>query len=181
MNWRFAIPLAAFAALCVVFAVGLWNTTPRDPALDAPRPLPAFSLPAVRAGAPGFSRTDLNGQVALINVFASWCPQCAVEQPLLMKIAAEKRAPLYGVAWVDGPGKPAQWLDQHGNPYLRVGEDADGALGVELGVTGAPETFVIDKQGRVRHRYIGPITEEAWRLTFAPLIAQLETEDAVTN
>lgn len=181
MNWRSVVPLAAFAALCVVFAVGLWNTTPRDAALDAPRDLPAFDLPGVREGQPGFAKTDLGGQVALINVFASWCPQCTVEHPLLMQIAAEKRAPLYGVAWVDGPGKAAQWLDRHGDPYLLKGEDADGALGVELGVTGAPETFIVDKQGRVRHRYIGPITEEAWRTTFAPMIAQLEAEGAATN
>ncbi|MDX2234090.1 MAG: DsbE family thiol:disulfide interchange protein [Hyphomonadaceae bacterium] len=181
MNWRFAIPLAAFAALCAVFAIGLWNTTPRDPALDAPRALPAFDLPAVRTGQPGLAREDLAGQVSLVNVFASWCPSCVVEHPFLMQIAAEQRAPLYGVAWVDGPGKAAAWLDRHGNPYLRTGEDADGALGVELGVTGAPETFVIDRQGRVRHRFVGPLTEESWQSTIAPLIAQLEAEAPMTN
>ena len=176
MNWRFAVPLAAFAALCVVFAIGLWNTTPREAALDAPRPLPAFELPAVNPGAPGFTKTDLNGQVALINIFASWCPQCAVEQPMLMEIAAQKETPIYGVAWIDGPGKAEQWLKRYGDPYVLSGEDAGGALGVDLGVTGAPETFVIDKAGRVRHRYIGPITQEAWETTLKPMIAQLEAE-----
>lgn len=181
MNWRAAIPLAAFAALCAVFAIGLWNTTPRDAALDAPRPLPAFELPAVREGEPGFAKTDLKGQVALVNIFASWCPSCVIEHPFLMRIAAENRAKLYGVAWVDGPGKAAAWLDRHGDPYLLKGEDAGGTLGAELGVTGAPETFVIDKQGRVRHRFVGPITQESWDSTLAPMIAQLEAEGAVTN
>ena len=177
MNVRFAIPLAAFAALVAVFAVGLWQTTPRDPRLDAPRPLPAFALPAVRADAPGFAKVDLGGKVALINVFASWCPSCAVEQPVLMRLAGQG-APIYGVAWVDAPGKAADWLDRHGDPYVRTGEDASGTLGADLGVTGAPETFLIDKQGRVRHRYIGPITEEAWATTLAPMLAQLEAEGA---
>ena len=181
MNWRFAIPLAAFAALVVIFAVGLWKDTPKDARLDAPRPLPAFNLPAVRADEPGFAKIDLGGKVALINVFASWCPSCAVEQPILMQLAREGAAPIYGVAWVDAPGKAAEWLDRHGDPYVRTGEDADGRLGVDLGVTGAPETFVIDRQGRVRHRYVGPITPEAWEGTLKPMIAQLEAEGAATN
>lgn len=176
MNWRFAVPLAAFAALVVVFAIGLWNTAPREAALDAPRPLPAFDLPAVNTGAPGFRKADLGGKVALINIFASWCPQCAVEQPMLMQIAAAKQTPIYGVAWIDGPGRAEQWLKRHGDPYVLSGEDAGGALGVDLGVTGAPETFVIDKAGRVRHRYIGPITQAAWDNELAPMIAQLEAE-----
>jgi cytochrome c biogenesis protein CcmG/thiol:disulfide interchange protein DsbE len=181
MNWRFAIPLAAFAALVVLFGIGLWKDAPREAALDAPRALPAFNLPPVREGEAGFAKVDLGGEVALVNIFASWCPSCAVEQPLLMRLSAEKAARIYGVAWVDGPGKAAAWLDRHGDPYVRKGEDASGTLGAELGVTGAPETFVIDKQGRVRHRYVGPITEEAWATTLQPMLAQLEAEGAPTN
>lgn len=181
MNWRFAIPLAAFLGLVALFGVGLWKDAPRDSALDAPRPLPAFDLPAVREGAPGLKNADFAGQVALVNIFASWCPSCLIEHPFLMKLSAEKQARIYGVAWVDGPGKAAEWLDRHGDPYLRTGEDAGGALGADLGVTGAPETFVIDKQGRIRHRFVGPITEEAWATKLAPMIAQLEAEGAPTN
>jgi cytochrome c biogenesis protein CcmG, thiol:disulfide interchange protein DsbE len=181
MNWRSAIPLAAFAALCVVFAVGLWNTQPREGALDATRPMPTFDLPAVREGEPRFANADLGGKVALVNIFASWCPSCLVEHPFLMRLSAEGAVPIYGVAWVDGPGKAAAWLDRHGDPYLKEGEDAGGQLGVELGVTGAPETFVIDKQGRIRHRFVGPITQASWDETLAPLIAQLEAEGAATN
>lgn len=176
MNLRAVVPLAAFAALVAVFAVGLWMQKPRDAKLDAVRPLPEFALPGVRPGAPGFAKADLGGQVALVNVFASWCPSCAVEQPMLMQLAERKIAPIYGVAWVDAPGKAAEWLDRHGNPYVRSGEDADGRLGVDLGVTGAPETFVIDKQGRIRRRFIGPITPEAWDTTLGPLVTQLQAE-----
>lgn len=175
-NWRTFLPLGAFAALCIVFAVGLWNTAPRDASLDAPRPMPAFDLPGVREGEPGFSTADLRGEVTLVNIFASWCASCLVEHPFLMRLTAEKKARIYGVAWVDGPGKAAEWLDRHGNPYLRTGEDAGGALGVELGVTGAPETFVVDAEGRIRHRFVGPITEEAWEGTLAPMIARIEAE-----
>lgn len=181
MNWRFLFPLAAFLAVVAVFGVGLWMDAPREAALDAPRPLPAFDLPAVREDKLGLKNADLGGEVALVNVFASWCPSCVIEHPVLMKLSAQKQARIYGVAWVDGPGKAAQWLDRHGDPYLRAGEDAGGALGADLGVTGAPETFVIDKQGRVRHRFVGPITEESWEETLAPMIAQLEAEGAPTN
>lgn len=181
MNWRAVFPLAIFVALVAIFGVGLWKDAPREASLDAPRPLPAFALPAVREGGQGFAKADLGGQVALVNIFASWCPSCAIEQPMLMQIAAQKSARLYGVAWVDAPGKAAEWLDRHGNPYLRSGEDASGTLGANLGVTGAPETFLIDKAGRVRHRFVGPITQEAWTRELQPMIARLEAEAAPTN
>lgn len=177
-SWRLAAPLLVFVALVGLFGIGLWKDTPRDPRLDAPRALPAFNLPGVAPGTPGFAKADLGGEVALINIFASWCPSCVVEQPMLLRLSQDPSVRLYGVAWVDGPGKAAEWLERHGNPYRRVGEDADGALGVELGVTGAPETFLIDKTGRMRHRFVGPITEEAWENELKPMLAQLEAEGA---
>jgi cytochrome c biogenesis protein CcmG, thiol:disulfide interchange protein DsbE len=171
-----AAPLAAFLVLAAFLGYGLWRGHPSEARVDAIRPLPAFDLKPAVPGAPGLAKADLVGRVSLINVFASWCPSCADEQPMLKAIAQSGPAPLYGVAWLDQPDKTAAWLNRWGDPFARVGEDPGGRLGIDLGVTGAPETFVVDKTGMIRYRQIGPITEDQWRETLAPLIAKLQQE-----
>ena len=123
------------------------------------------------------SNADLSeGQVTLVNVFASWCQGCRVEHPTLMRLAREKTVPLYGINWKDKPGDGARWLKAHQSPYSRVGDDGSGRLGIDLGVTGVPETFVVDKTGRIRYRHAGPVTEEVWQEVFVPLLAELRVK-----
>jgi cytochrome c biogenesis protein CcmG/thiol:disulfide interchange protein DsbE len=169
-------PLAAFLLLAVVLGIGLLRGHARDLPPDRVRPLPAFALAPLKPGAPGLSKSDLKGQVALVNVFASWCQSCALEAPMLQAIADSKVAPVYGVAWLDAPEKSQAWLDRYGDPFARIGEDTTGRLGLDLGVTGAPETYVIDKAGRIRLRFVGPIDEAAWTGKLLPLVQKLQAE-----
>ena len=156
--------------------MGLWRGHPSQARVDAIRPLPAFALAPLQPGAPGLAKADLKGRVAMINVFASWCPSCAEEQPMLLQLASGGAAPIYGVAWLDPPDKTRAWLQEHGDPFARIGEDTSGRLGIDLGVTGAPETFIVDKEGRIRYRQIGPITDETWRTVLQPMISRLQSD-----
>ncbi len=169
-------PLCAFLLLAILLGVGLWRGHPSEARVDATRPLPAFTLAPLQPGGPGLAKADLAGRVAMINVFASWCPSCAEEQPMLLQLASSGAAPIYGVAWLDPPDKTRAWLQEHGDPFTRIGEDTSGRLGIDLGVTGAPETFIVDKRGRIRYRQIGPITDETWRTVLQPLIQRLQND-----
>jgi cytochrome c biogenesis protein CcmG, thiol:disulfide interchange protein DsbE len=166
-------PLAVFGVLAVVLWQGLQHDPATLPSVLIGKPAPAFDLGPVREGDRGFSRDDIRGKVALVNVWGSWCGACKLEHPYLMQLAASG-APLYGVDWKDDPADGAKTLKMMGDPYLRVGNDQAGRLSLDLGVTGAPETFVIDRQGRIRYKQVGPITPEIWRDTLQPLIARLE-------
>jgi cytochrome c biogenesis protein CcmG/thiol:disulfide interchange protein DsbE len=169
-------PLIAFLGLAAILGYGLWRGHPSEARVDAIRPLPAFALQPLQPGGATLTRADFAGHVSMINVFASWCPSCAEEQPMLMQLSASGVAPIYGVAWLDPPEKTSAWLQEHGNPFRRIGEDSSGRLGIDLGVTGAPETFIVDRQGRIRYRQIGPITEETWRNVLQPLILRLQAQ-----
>ncbi|MEM1381617.1 MAG: DsbE family thiol:disulfide interchange protein [Pseudomonadota bacterium] len=120
----------------------------------------------------------LTGQVSLVNVWGSWCVNCLYEHPLFLELR-EQGVLIYGLAWNDTPEAAAQWLERYGNPYEEVGLDQTGRAVVEFGVTGAPETFVIDKNGVIRYRFAGPVTERLWRRTLGPLVAELEAEPFV--
>ncbi|MEL7488118.1 MAG: DsbE family thiol:disulfide interchange protein [Pseudomonadota bacterium] len=137
------------------------------------QPAPAFSLDPIEGYAEGFSSADLRGEVSLVNIFGSWCASCVVEHPVLMRIKASGGPPIYGVDWKDQPGAGTAWLARYGDPYTRVGDDADGRVAIDFGVTGAPETFVVDADGRIRHKHVGPITDEAWRTVLAPMVEEL--------
>lgn len=170
------VPLAALVAILALFAVGLARDPSSMPSELIDRPLPSFALPPIAGREQGLSAADLKGQVALVNVFASWCPSCVYEHPLLMRLKREGRPVVYGLAWKDAPADTARWLAERGDPYAGIGADIDGRVAIELGVTGAPETFVIDKEGRIRHKHIGPVSEDVWAVTLAPLVARLEAE-----
>lgn len=169
-------PLVAFLGLATVLGFSLWRGHPSLAKVDATRPLPDFVLQPLDPGTPTLSKRDLAGQVSMINVFASWCPSCAEEQPMLMQLADSQMVPIYGVAWLDPPEKTVAWLQEHGDPFRRVGEDTSGRLGIDLGVTGAPETFIVDRKGQIRYRQIGPITGDTWRNVLQPLIARLQSQ-----
>ena len=166
-------PLMIFAAIAGVFAVGLTRDPSAIPSMLIDRPLPEFDLPPIQGVDQGLASADFNGEVSLLNVFGSWCVSCHIEHPILMQLAASKAVPIYGLNWKDKPGDGAAWLARLGNPYDRIGDDPEGRVIFDLGVTGAPETFVIDREGRVRYKHTGPITPEVWEKTLRPLIEKL--------
>ena len=169
-------PLLLFVVIAAGLGFALTNDPRKMPSMLIYRPTPKFALAALESGSTGFQTDDLAGKVALVNIFASWCAGCRVEHPTLLRIAKNGAIPLYGINWKDKPGDGLKWLKSQRNPYLKVGDDQNGRLGIDLGVTGVPETFVVDRTGRIRYRHAGPITEDVWQETFAPLLASLRLE-----
>lgn len=170
-------PLALFILLGGYFALGLQRDPSRIPSVLIDKPLPAIDLAAIDGFDQGFSSDDIAGKVALINIFGSWCASCVIEHPMLMEIAKSGEVVLVGVDWKDPKGAGSRWLEKHGNPYDFVGDDAAGRTAIDLGVTGAPETFVIDAAGRIRYKQVGPITPRIWRERLRPLVLQLKKEE----
>lgn len=170
------IPLAFFAALAVTFWLGLGRDPSILPSALINQPMPAFELSAVREGDPVFNNSDLEGRVAMVNVFASWCGPCRTEHPTLVRLAQQRRVPIYGINWKETPAEGRRYLAEAGDPYTQIGSDESGRFALDLGVTGAPETFIVDRHGRVRYKQVGPITPEVWRDEIEPIIRQLESE-----
>jgi cytochrome c biogenesis protein CcmG/thiol:disulfide interchange protein DsbE len=172
----FILPLVLFLALAVALGFGLQHDPREIPSVLIDRTVPPLALMPVRAGDKTLSNDDLQGRVALLNVFASWCGACKQEHPTLMALHRDQAVVIYGLDWKDDPAECAAMLGSEGDPYDRVGGDASGRAGLDLGVTGAPETFVVDKKGRIRYKQIGPITPDVWRETIQPMIQRLEGE-----
>jgi len=168
-------PALVFVLVVVGFALGLQRDPSILPSMLVGKPLPRFALPPVRADDVGLASGDLTGEPALLNVFGSWCVSCRLEHPVLMRLRAEG-VPIHGVDWKDAPADGARWLAEQGDPYVRVGADPGGRTAIDLGVTGAPETFIVDRRGRVRYRQVGPITREVWDEKIAPLMERLRRE-----
>jgi cytochrome c biogenesis protein CcmG/thiol:disulfide interchange protein DsbE len=171
---RFLIPLAIFLVLVAFLAVGL-KLDPREvpsPLID--KPAPAFQLTRLDDPARTVSLQDLRGQVWLLNVWASWCVACLQEHPLLVEFSRSGTVPIYGLNYKDKPEAAAAWLGKHGNPYTTSIVDADGRVGIDYGVYGVPETFVIDKHGVIRYKHIGPVTPEVLNDKILPLVRQLQ-------
>jgi cytochrome c biogenesis protein CcmG/thiol:disulfide interchange protein DsbE len=171
---RWSIPLAIFVILMAFLYVGL-NRDPREvpsPLLD--KPAPAFALSQLHDPASKLTNADLKGKVWLLNVWASWCVSCRVEHPLLMQLAASNIVPVYGLDYKDKPDAGRAWLAQNGNPYTLSAVDLDGRVGIDYGVYGVPETFLIDKQGIVRYKQIGPLTVESLQQKILPLVRELQ-------
>jgi cytochrome c biogenesis protein CcmG/thiol:disulfide interchange protein DsbE len=168
------VPIMIFVAVSTGLGLSLSNDPRKLPSMLIDKPTPAFHLVSLDAPGGSLSNEDLKGRVALLNVFASWCPGCRVEHPMLVALAEKSLIPIYGVSWKDPGG--ARWLQANRSPYVRVGDDASGRLGIDLGVTGVPETFVIDRGGRIRYRYEGPINDSVWQESFAPVLAELRSE-----
>lgn len=174
MKLKLFLPLAAFLALAAVLGVGL-QLNPREvPSPFIGKPAPAFSLPRLDQPQQHLGTADLKGQVWLLNVWASWCVACRVEHPLLVDLARENQVPIYGLNYKDDPRNATEWLRQFGNPYTASVSDRDGRVGIDYGVYGVPETFVIDKDGLVRHKHIGPVTPEVWAQELLPLVRRLQ-------
>jgi cytochrome c biogenesis protein CcmG, thiol:disulfide interchange protein DsbE len=173
---RYLIPIAVFAGLALTLAWAL-TRNPRDiPSALIGKAVPQFSLPPVKGRTLGLSSADLKGQVSLVNVFASWCVACRAEHPLLMRLKAEGVVAIHGLDYKDEPDNAARWLDSLGDPYARTGADLDGRVGIEWGVYGVPETFVISRDGRIAHKHIGPLAAKDLDETILPLVERLGTQ-----
>jgi cytochrome c biogenesis protein CcmG/thiol:disulfide interchange protein DsbE len=171
---RFLIPLAVFLVMVVFLAIGL-TLDPREvPSPFLGKPAPAFTLPQVADAGKTLSPADLKGQVYLLNVWASWCVSCRQEHPVLLELAKKNLVPLYGLNYKDTREDAQGWLARFGDPYTASGFDADGRVGLDWGVYGVPETFVIDQAGLIRHKQTGPITPDILEHTLLPLIRQLQ-------
>ncbi len=174
VRWSRYVPLAVFAVLAVFFAIGLTMNPRNIPSPLIGRAVPEFDLPAVKGRKLGLSAANLRGEVSIVNVFASWCLACRDEHPLLMQLAASGVVPIHGLNYKDKPDDAAKWLDDLGDPYTRTGADIAGQVGIEWGVYGVPETFVIDRNGHIAYKHIGPVTPQALNDTLLPLIRELQ-------
>ena len=175
-RWLATVPLLLLLGLAIYFAFGLQQDPRTIQSVLIDKPLPAFDLPSFGHDAQRVKDGDFKGRVSLINIFASWCISCRAEHPVLLKLSKEKRVAIYGLAWKDKPGELKDWLDELGNPYAAIADDATGRTAIDLGVTGAPETYVIDGRGRIRFKQVGVIDDYVWEHTLAPTIAKLEAE-----
>lgn len=176
MRMRFMIPLLLFLAMLVFLGIGL-TLDPREvPSPFIGKPAPAFSLPQVADAGKVLGNDSFKGRVSLLNVWASWCVSCRQEHPVLLELAKQNIVPIYGLNYKDEREAALGWLQRFGDPYQTSALDADGKVGIDWGVYGVPETFVIDKQGVIRHKQTGPVTEQVLRETLLPLIRQLQQE-----
>jgi len=172
------IPLILFLGLAALLFYGL-GTDPRlVPSPLVGKPVPRFSLPALNDPGRTVSDADFEGKISLFNVWASWCVSCRAEHEELMKLSrAEKDIQILGLNWKDDSGDAARMLQMYGDPYLVSAFDPDNKVGIDWGVYGAPETFVVDSKGIIRYKHIGPIDERVWEQTLRPLIHGIETQE----
>jgi cytochrome c biogenesis protein CcmG/thiol:disulfide interchange protein DsbE len=170
---RFLLPLGLFAGLVVLLAVGL-TLNPREvPSPLIGKPAPEFRLPQLHQPESTFASAEMKGKVWVLNVWASWCVACREEHPVLSDFARSRAVPLYGLNYKDQRNDAIAWLKRYGDPYELSVFDLDGRVGIDYGVYGVPETYVIDKQGVIRYKRIGPVTPAILKDKIVPLIAEL--------
>ncbi len=173
----FLAPLVVFTLIALFFAIGL-TLNPRDlPSMLIGKSVPEFELPAVKGRTLGLSSQNLQGQISLVNVFASWCVECRAEHPLLMELAKTGPVPIHGLNYKDKPDDAAEWLDSLGDPYTRTGADISGRVAIDWGVYGVPETFLVDRQGKVVYKHIGAMSRKIFDQKILPKIRELQGGD----
>jgi cytochrome c biogenesis protein CcmG, thiol:disulfide interchange protein DsbE len=172
----YLLPVLVFVGVGIGLAVGLTRDPSTLPSALIDKPVPTFALPPIE-GMPGerLSSADLEGQVSLVNVFASWCVPCRSEHPLLMALA-ERGVVINGIDYKDPAEQAAKWLYELGNPFARIGADRDGRVAIDFGVYGVPETFVVDREGRIRHKHVGPLRARDVEETLLPMLEELGRE-----
>ena len=170
---KFILPLLLFVGLALILAAGLGRDPKEVPSPLIGKPAPAFTLARLDDPQQSIKRDDLLGKVWVLNVWASWCVACREEHPLLVEFSRRKTVPVYGLNYKDARPDGLRWLAQFGNPYDASLFDSDGKVGIDFGVYGVPETFVIDKQGVIRFKHIGPVTPAVLKDRIEPLLKQL--------
>ncbi|MFP4061349.1 MAG: DsbE family thiol:disulfide interchange protein [Halochromatium sp.] len=173
---RFLLPLIVFAALVVLLVIGLGKDPSKVPSPLIDKPVPEFSLPELTDPNRSVDHEDLKGQISLVNVWASWCASCRQEHEALMALAKDPDFQIVGLNWKDEAEDARAVLEMTGNPYAMIGHDPNNRVGLHWGVYGAPETFLVDQQGIIRYKHIGPIDRQVWEKTLKPLVAQLKAE-----
>lgn len=175
---RYIVVMAVFIFIMVLLGFGLTLDPRRIPSPLIGKPMPPLELPTVHDPKRTLSKQDLLGKVSLLNIWASWCQACLLEHPVLMEIERRGAAPIYGLNYKDKRADAIAWLKKYGDPFVKSASDLDGRVGIEWGVYGVPETFIIDRDGMIRHKHIGPISMEQLEKIILPLIRQLQTEPA---
>ena len=172
--WRWSLPLAIFVVMLGFLFAGLFRDPSEVPSPLIGKPAPAFSLAKLHAPGERLSTADMHGQVWLLNVWASWCVSCRDEHPLLVELAKQRIVPVIGLQYKDKAEDGLAWLASNGDPYTMSIADRDGRVGIDFGVYGVPETFVIDKAGIIRYKQIGPLTAESLTTRILPLVRELQ-------
>lgn len=169
--WRYAIPVVLLGVLGVFFYRGLYLNPGYIPSPLIGKPAPEFSVPTLHDPSERFTNADFGDDVALLNVWGTWCYACREEHPYLLELARTSGVPIFGLDWNDEDRATSlAWLEQLGNPYVKTGFDPQGSAGIDWGVYGAPETFLVDGEGHILYKHIAPMTPEVWREEFLPRI-----------
>jgi len=172
----YLLPIILFVGIAIFLGIGL-TLNPRDiPSPLIGKSVPEFELPPVKGRDLGLNTRDLKQEVSLVNVFASWCVACRQEHPLFMRLSRMGAVSIHGLNYKDAPDDAAAWLDELGDPYTRTGADVDGQVGIDWGVYGVPETFVVDQNGKIVYKKIGAVTQQDLDQTILPLVAALKKQ-----
>lgn len=181
MSMSRILPIGVFVILVAFMAIGLTRDPSVIPTEMIDREMPQFELPDLYAPEDAIRTEDLTGETTLVNVFGSWCVACLQEHPTLMQLSRDGTVRIVGVNWRDTREEALVWLEKHGDPYASIVFDAESDLVIEMGVTGAPETFIVDPSGRIRYKQIGPITQDVWQDTIRPVIDAIATEQEAAS
>ena len=172
-RWLYLLPVVVFGLMAGGFYVGLGIDSNVLPSALIDEEAPRFDLPPLPGHDKGFSSADLQGHVSLVNAFASWCGPCRMEHPVLNALAQTKRVAIYGIDYKDQSDAALDWIAALGDPYTGIGAD-NGQVGIDWGVYGVPETFIVDRTGHIRYKHVGPLSEDDIKNTILPLVARLE-------
>jgi cytochrome c biogenesis protein CcmG, thiol:disulfide interchange protein DsbE len=171
------LPVAVFAAVALALYWGLNDNDDSLPSTLIGKPIPEFDLPPVEGRQTGFSSADLRDQVSIVNVWASWCVPCRVEMPLLNELAEDGIVPIYGINFKDDAVEALAFLEELGDPYTRIGADQSGRVAIDWGVYGLPETFVVDADGRIAYKHVGPFDRTSLKEDILSVVRRLQAED----
>jgi len=169
----YILPLLLFVIVGAAFYYGFQRDPREIPSVLIDKPVPEFALPPLPGRDKGLASADLKGDVQLVNVFASWCIPCKAEHPIITRLAREGGIPVRAINHKDKPADALAWLKTNGDPYASIGADADGRVSIDWGVYGVPETFLIDRQGRIRYKHVGPLTPDVVQDRILPLVKEL--------
>jgi cytochrome c biogenesis protein CcmG/thiol:disulfide interchange protein DsbE len=168
------LPVVVFAFLGAALYWGLWNSDDRLPSTLIGKPVPEFALPPIDGRQDGLSSADLRGEVSIVNFWASWCAPCRIEMPLLVELAETGTVPIHGINYKDDPERALAFLKEVGDPYTRIGAERSGRVAIDWGVYGLPETFVIDAEGRIAYKHVGPFDRRTLEKDILPVVRRLQ-------